>query len=166
MAFSFTKYFKKDSSGDPGQDSSQVQSTSVEVSQEESSQPSQSGSYSGIGNPPQNQAQNPVQNSPVPPPAEQVQNTEANSGLGQAQAETPGVKDSTDPTKSSIDMGKRVGMDVLSRLTQRANAILMKGFRNLIMMKRDAKADLKNAISVRKNLMRLMKNTIGMFLLL
>src|SRR3989338_5718904 len=117
--FNFTKYFKKDANKpDDSTSASNVQTTTVSGVQPAvqnpgtyngiGNPPGGGQTYSGIGNPPQNQAQNPVQNSPVPPPAEQVQNTEANSGLGQAQAETPGVKDSTDPTKSSIDMGKRV----------------------------------------------------------
>ena len=122
MAFSFTKYFKKDSSGDPGQDSSQVQSTSVEVSQEESSQPSQSGSYSGIGNPPQGQAYSGIGNPQAPNQTTTAQKTTVSQST--SDGSQPAPKTSSEP--SSIDMGKRVGMDVLSRLTQRANAVLMK----------------------------------------
>src|SRR3989338_4097242 len=134
--FNFTKYFKKDSSkstDDTSSDPGQTQSTSVSYSQE-SSQASTPQPYSGIGNPPGGRAYSGIGNpsANVPHPATvttassvtSVQNpmpnfpAEASAKVGDQQPDqTP---------QSSIDMDKRVGMDVISRLTQRANTVLMK----------------------------------------
>src|SRR3989338_5846321 len=122
--FKFTKYFKKDQTkNQPDDTTSQVQegSTAVTYSQANQSQsppqiPIQSGqAYSGIGNPPGGQAYSGIGNPPTPPPppAASDQNVAA-------QASKPGQN-----AASSIDMGKRVGMDVLSRMTQRSNDILL-----------------------------------------
>lgn len=64
---------------------------------------SQAVPYSGIGNPPVGKAYSGIGNPPKP----------------------PSVPVTASSTQSAIDMNKRVGMDVLSRLTQRANQSLM-----------------------------------------
>src|SRR3990167_2097259 len=125
--FNFSKYFKKDSSksADSGDNNAQVQSTTVSYSQEETSQPPASQSYNGIGNP---QAGGQVYSGiGTPPPAAPGQSvSQTTTSVSQTSASSPSSAGKSEATQSSIDMGKRVGMDVLSRLTQRANAILMK----------------------------------------
>lgn len=155
--FSFTKYFKKDSSSkdsdsgkDTDKDTADAQQTSVSVSHQETtqtqsssqtSQPAQTTTYSGIGNPPGGQAYSGIGN---PPQAGQttsvkttVTKTASDSPIQDKEAvktqdktskvSTTVSKTSDDQTpQTSIDMGKRVGMDVLSRLTQRANTTLIK----------------------------------------
>ena len=117
--FKFTKYFKKDQTkNQPDDTTGQVQegSTSVTYSQASQSQPTPQ-SYSGIGNPPGGQqTYSGIGNPPTPPPPPTTpdQNAAAQAGKSGQNA------------ASSIDMGKRVGMDVLSRMTQRSNDILLK----------------------------------------
>ncbi len=84
--------------------------------------------YNGIGNPPSGQSYNGI-GSP-PKPNVNVQNPKqqiaGQVGVAQSGDEKPADKtDKTTPGGSAIDMKKRVGMDVLSRLTQRANTALM-----------------------------------------
>ena len=114
--FNFSRYFKKDSAKDPGDgqdDGSQVQSTSASVTREETASPS--GVYSAIGNPPAGQAYSGIGN----PPTQQTTSTVNVKSTDSKPADEPS-------SPSAIDMGKRVGMDILSRLTQRANTVLMK----------------------------------------
>lgn len=108
--FNFSRYFKKSTpvnQDDPSTDQSVSdqgdQSPQTVVVSSTSSAPSLSTptAYSGIGNPPAGVAYNGIGTPPSPKVVPPI------------------------PVSSSIDMGKRVGMDVLSRLTQRANASLM-----------------------------------------
>jgi len=124
--FKFTKYFKKDQiKNQPDDTTSQVQegSTAVTYSQASPSQsppqaPIQSGqAYSGIGKPSgSQQAYSGIGNPPTPPPPPTASDQNAAGQAGKTGQNAA----------SSIDMGKRVGMDVLSRMTQRSNDILLK----------------------------------------
>ena len=104
--FNFSRYFKKDGQpADPNQPANVPLGPPIASSQP----PQQTGTvtptpYSGIGNPPQTlspSASTPASPSPTP-------------------TNSPGTGSTT-----AIDMNKRVGMDVLSRLTQRTNQSLM-----------------------------------------
>ncbi len=103
--FNFSRYFKKD--GLPADSDHSVVSPSD--SPAASSQTQQNNitpaPYSGIGNPPQSSLQTPQA---IPPGSNP----------------NPSPTSQTNPT-TAIDMNKRVGMDVLSRLTQRTNQSLM-----------------------------------------
>src|SRR3989344_1583486 len=124
--FKFPKYFKKDQiKNQPDDTTSQVQegSTAVTYSQASPSQsppqaPIQSGqAYSGIGKPSgSQQAYSGIGNPPTPPPPPTASDQNAAGQAGKTGQNAA----------SSIDMGKRVGMDVLSRMTQRSNDILLK----------------------------------------
>ncbi len=85
-------------------------------------------SYNGIGNPPSGQSYNGIGNPPKPNMNVQnpKQQATGQSGIVQSGDDRPADKiDKSTPGGSAIDMKKRVGMDVLSRLTQRANTALM-----------------------------------------
>ena len=134
--FNFTKYFKKDSSkstDDTSSDPGQTQSTSVSYSQE-SSQASTPQPYSGIGNPPGGRAYsgigNPSANVSQPATVTTASSvTSVQKPMTNLPAEASAKVGDQQPDQtpqSSIDMDKRVGMDVISRLTQRANTVLMK----------------------------------------
>ena len=141
--FNFTKYFKKDES----KSASDAPQTTTTQSFQGAGSPVQGQAYSGIGNPSGGQSYSGIGNPPPPNPAGQTPVSTTTTVVNQS-ASAPNTPVSTDqpnnqpaspaggpappiPTKSgeggsSIDMGKRVGMDVLSRLTQRANTVLMK----------------------------------------
>src|SRR3989338_9864463 len=124
--FKFTKYFKKDQiKNQPDDPTIQVQEVSTAFpypqaspSQSPPKAPIQSGqAYSGIGKPSgSQQAYSGIGNQPTPPPPPA---TSDQNGAGQAGKTGQNAA-------SSIDMGKRVGMDVLSRMTQRSSDILLK----------------------------------------
>jgi ATP-dependent Clp protease ATP-binding subunit ClpC len=89
--------------------------------------------YSGIGNPPGGQqAYSGIGPPPSPPPSSVGANppgqvTPKNANFSsQTQDKPASAPTSQPPGGSTIDIKKRVGMDVLSRLTQRANTSLMK----------------------------------------
>lgn len=137
--FNFTRYFKKDPAR-PDQDgakdqtgqnndavveeSSSVSVTSQSTPQTQSAQPA---AYSGIGNPPGGQAYSGIGNPPPPPPTQSGQITAETTVTKTSQSQSSPISPATggETTQSAIDMGKRVGMDILSRLTQRANTVLL-----------------------------------------
>ncbi|KKS97907.1 MAG: ATP-dependent Clp protease ATP-binding subunit ClpC [Candidatus Gottesmanbacteria bacterium GW2011_GWA2_43_14] len=134
--FKFTKYFKKDQyKNEPTDVSPNTQEESASVSYtSQTVQNEQPQAYSGIGNPPAGQ-QAPIQSGQAysgignPPAATPSSASVAVSTQTTAPAASPAPvnqSDSQQTTAASIDMGKRVGMDVLSRMTQRANDVLMK----------------------------------------
>ncbi|MBI4991295.1 ATP-dependent Clp protease ATP-binding subunit, partial [Candidatus Gottesmanbacteria bacterium] len=105
--FNFSRFLKKDTSS--GQDQQDQVVTSVGPSTDQRTVVSQKPvAYSGIGNPPSGQAYSGIGN---PPTDHQTPQTK------------PPIAPATAP--SAIDMKKRAGMDVVSRLTQRANTALM-----------------------------------------
>lgn len=127
--FNFSRYIKKnDSSGQNQNSSSGVnpdglqQSTVTQVTQSVSQNPSHPQSYNGIGSPPSGKSYNGIGNPPSgtaysgigpPPSSPTIQSKQT-------------VSQTTTVNQSAIDMNKRVGMDVLSRLTQRSNQALMR----------------------------------------
>lgn len=106
----FTRYFRRGSKNNTPSDTPVQADAHANVSQELPTETStvpqphtaSSVAYSGIGNPPGGISYSGIGNPPAPA-----------SAVGKGQV------------TSAIDSGKRVGMDVLSRLTQRANQSLM-----------------------------------------
>ncbi|KKR88371.1 MAG: ATPase AAA-2 domain protein [Candidatus Gottesmanbacteria bacterium GW2011_GWA2_41_12] len=131
--FNFGRYFpKKSDTPDPANPPQKTEGSTVvsnNVTTTSTSSPTPTGSYSGIG-------------SPNAPSIEKVATTvvnnltdkkeEVSKDLKQAEApkKNPFLDNKTDnkpgsKTGGDIDMNKRSGMDVLTRLTQRASGILM-----------------------------------------
>ncbi|MCJ7739825.1 AAA family ATPase [Candidatus Microgenomates bacterium] len=114
--FNFSRYFKKDGQpADPNQPANVPLGPPIASYQP----PQQTGTvtptpYSGIGNPPQTPVQTQTPGQTLSPSA----STPASP------SPTPTNSPGTGSTMA-IDMNKRVGMDVLSRLTQRTNQSLM-----------------------------------------
>ncbi len=111
--FNFSRYFKK---GKDGKDED-AQKTEVEatISSSTPADVQYSGirqAYSGIGNPP-----SPVVKKTFLPQTNQTDDNNGANSLSNS-ANTPA-------SNSSIDHNKRVGMDVLSRFTQRSNKVLL-----------------------------------------
>lgn len=138
--FNFSRYLKKtptptgaDNAGTPADERIVTKTTT------QSSAPIPA-SYSGIGNPVGGQSYNGIGTPPAPPVVNQQttqqtvsktvdpnENKDEKKTDGKDAGKTPDGKPqvSVAGQPSSIDMGKRVGMDVLSRMTQRANTALM-----------------------------------------
>ncbi|MCL4338383.1 AAA family ATPase [Patescibacteria group bacterium] len=150
--FNFSRYLKKDASGGKsqqndatgGQDVDQRVVTITKNSTQAASDTVQdtNTSYSGIGNSPSGTSYSGIGNPPggkafsgigKPPVVGQQQNSvsqkpDQSKGKTEQQQKdknTPQKKDTSSDGQTNIDMKKRAGMDVLSRLTQRANTALM-----------------------------------------
>jgi len=112
--FNFSRYFKK-GKDDKDEDAQKTEVNEATISSSTPADVQYSGTrqaYSGIGNPPSPV----VKKTPLP----QTNQTDGNIGANSLSnsANTPAAN-------SSIDHNKRVGMDVLSRFTQRSNKVLL-----------------------------------------
>jgi ATP-dependent Clp protease ATP-binding subunit ClpC len=137
----FSKYLKKDQNVDQTAKNTTGQDPSIITNEQTEGQPQNISSvqpvaYSGIGNPPSGMAYSGIgrpsvssgNNTNNPQTVINQQNTQNQNLPPINQNQTGKIADSKDNKNNnggSIDMSKRVGMDILSRLTQRSNAVLM-----------------------------------------
>ncbi len=144
--FNFSKYLKKGSTAGVSDQNTAVSDQRVVTTQSTTTStgatsysgigPTPGGGqpYSGIGNPSGSQAYSGIGNPPTTNVSSTTQTTtqkiDPNTDKSKTQTPPPDQKDKTAQARvpagqSAIDMKKRVGMDVLSRLTQRSNQALM-----------------------------------------
>lgn len=117
--FNLSRYFKKDESSQ-GVSSGVDERVVTQVTQSSTPTTVAPVAYSGIGNPPQGSQQT----SSV---VSSVTSTKIPSSPSSSSPAPSSSSQSPASLSTKMDMGKRVGMDVMTRLTQRANQSLMSG---------------------------------------
>ena len=110
--FNLSRYFKKQTGTPSSFPSGTDERVVTQTTQTTTSSQSGAVSYSGIGNPPTVPVQTKTQTTTFP--------DQQTTGV------TPGANANVS-SNANTKMGKRVGMDVMTRLTQRANQALMNG---------------------------------------
>ncbi len=132
--FNFSRYLKK-SPAPSGTDQSDQQNSNKQQTDQSDQVVSptssvstavkvQSVPYSGIGNPPTGTAYSGI-GRPAASAAQTDKTISSNLPSSQTPSFSSDIGKASTIQSSSMDMGKRVGMDVLSRLTQRTNQALM-----------------------------------------